>query len=93
MVGRDHSSFCNLVESRTKAWANIQDPDSFKFGVYYGKTKTDPTRKYRFTQKFGTNEQEAFAAVKAALLARLFPKAEMSPSSYEVRFDRENLRE
>lgn len=68
VVGRDHSSFCNLVESGTKAWANIQGPNSFKFGVYYGRTKTDPSRRYRFTQKFGTNEQDAFAAVKAALL-------------------------
>ena len=41
---------------------------SRKFGIYFGKTKSDPTRKYRFTEKFGTNEKEAFASVKAALL-------------------------
>jgi hypothetical protein len=68
VVGHGKPTFCNLVESGTKAWANIQGATSFKFGIYYGKTKSDPTLKYRFTEKFGTNEKEAFAAVKASLL-------------------------
>lgn len=69
VVGHHTESFCNLVESGTKPWANIQGATAFKFGIYFGKTKNDPTRKYRFTKKFGTNEKEAFAAVKAALIA------------------------
>ena len=68
VVGHHDPSFCNLVESGTKAWANIQGATSFKFGIYFGRTKSDPTRKYRFTEKFGTTEKDAFAAVKAALL-------------------------
>src|SRR5882762_2984665 len=68
VVGHHDPSFCNLVESGTKAWANIQGATSFKFGIYFGKTKSDPTRKYRFTEKFGATEKDAFAAVKAALL-------------------------
>ena len=68
VVGHGQPTFCNLVESGTKAWANIQGATSFKFGIYYGKTKSDPTLKYRFTEKFGANGKEAFAAVKAALL-------------------------
>jgi len=68
VVGHGEASFCNLVESGTKAWANIQGANSFKFGIYYGKTKTDPARKYRFARRFGANENDAFAAVKAALL-------------------------
>jgi hypothetical protein len=68
VVGHGQPTFCNLVESGTKAWANIQGATSFKFGIYYGKTKSDPTLKYRFTERFGANEKEAFAAVKAALL-------------------------
>ena len=68
VVGHHDPSFCNLVESGTKAWANIQAAPSFKFGIYFGRTKRDPTRKYRFTEKFGTTEKDAFAAVKAALL-------------------------
>jgi hypothetical protein len=67
VVGHHDPSFCNLVESGTKAWANIQGATSFKFGIYFGRTKSDPIRKYRFTEKFGTTEKDAFAAVKAAL--------------------------
>jgi hypothetical protein len=68
VVGHHDPSFCNLVESGTKAWANIQGATSFKFGIYFGRTKSDPTRKYRFAEKFGATEKDAFAAVKAALL-------------------------
>lgn len=68
VVGHHDPTFCNLAESGTKAWANIQGATSFKFGIYFGKTKSDPTRKYRFTEKFGTNEKDAFASVKVALL-------------------------
>lgn len=68
VVGHHNASFCNMVESGTKAWANIQGATSFKFGIYFGKTKSDPTRKYRFTEKFGTTEKDAFARVKAALV-------------------------
>lgn len=62
------TSFCYLVEAGSKAWANIQGATSRKFGVYFGKIKSDPTRKYRFAERFGTNEKDAFARVKEALL-------------------------
>ena len=68
VVGHHEPSFCNLVESGSKAWANIQGATSRKFGIYFGRTKSDPERKYRFTEKFGDTAEEAFAAVKAALL-------------------------
>ena len=84
VVGHNEPSFCNLVESVTKAWANIQGATSFKFGIYYGKTKSDPTRKYRFTEKFGTNEKEAFVAVKAALLDLVALGAAHSPNFAEI---------
>jgi hypothetical protein len=69
VIGRHRrTSFCYLVEAGSKAWANIQGATSRKFGVYFGRTKSDPTQKYRFADRFGTNENEAFAAVKSALL-------------------------
>lgn len=80
VVGHGDASFCNLVESGTKAWANIQGANSFKFGIYFGKTKTDRVRKYRFTEKFGTNEKVAFAAVKAALLDLIALGASQHPN-------------
>lgn len=63
----DPTSFCYLVEAGSKAWANIQGATSRKFGVYFGRTRSDPTRKYRFAERFGTNDREAFAAIKEAL--------------------------
>ena len=68
VAGHHEPSFCNLVESGTKAWANIQGATSFKFGIYFGRTRSDATRKYRFTEKYGRNKRQAFRAVKAALL-------------------------
>jgi Domain of unknown function (DUF3883) len=68
VAGHQAPSFCNLVESGTKTWANIQGATSFKFGIYFGRTKSDPTRKYRFAEKFGKNSEDAFRAVKTALL-------------------------
>lgn len=79
VVGHNEPSFCNLVESGTKMWANIQGATSFKFGIYFGRTKSDPTRKYRFAEKFGTSEKEAFAVVKAALLDLVALGAAPSP--------------
>jgi len=68
VIGKGMPSFCAYVEARTKPWANILGATSFKFGVYFGRTKSDPTKKYRFVQKFGANTNQAFAAVKRALL-------------------------
>jgi hypothetical protein len=68
VAGHQSPSFCNLVESGTKVWANIQGATSLKFGIYFGRTKSDPTRKYRFAEKFGKTMEDAFGAVKTALL-------------------------
>jgi len=57
-----------LAESGTKAWANIQGSTSFKFGVYFGRTRSDPIRKYRFSERYGQNPKKAFETVKIALL-------------------------
>jgi Domain of unknown function (DUF3883) len=74
-----HTSFCYLVEAGSKAWANIQGATAFKFGVYFGRTKHDPARKYRFSVRFGTNEKDAFAAVRSALLDLVALGAEEHP--------------
>lgn len=67
-IGKGTASFCARVEAKTRAWANIQGATANKFGIYFGRTKSDPKRKYRFTKKFGETEAQAFSAVKAALL-------------------------
>lgn len=68
VIGHQAPTFCAHVEAKTRPWANIQGATSKKFGIYFGKTKTDPKKIYRFGRKFGTRE-EAFASVKAALLS------------------------
>ena len=68
VIGLGTASFCARVEAKTKAWANIQGATANKFGIYYGKTKSDPKMKYRFTQKFGTTKTRAFKMVKGSLL-------------------------
>lgn len=71
VIGKGTASFCASVEAKTKAWAVIQGSTASKFGIYYGRIKSDPTRKYRFTKKYGRTEAEAFKNVKAALLKLL----------------------
>lgn len=68
VIGKGTASFCACVEAKTKAWANMQGATANKFGIYFGKTKTDLTMQYRFTQKFGKTREEAFDGVKEALL-------------------------
>jgi hypothetical protein len=68
VIGKQTPTFCAFVEAKTRLWANILGATSFKFGVYYGRTKSDPRKCYRYTHKFGTNKDKAFAAVKTALL-------------------------
>jgi hypothetical protein len=68
VIGKGTASFCACVEAKTKAWANMQGATANKFGIYFGKTKSDPTMQYRFTQKFGKTKYKAFDGVKEALL-------------------------
>ena len=68
VIGKGTASFCARVEAKTRAWANIQGATANKFGIYYGRTRSDPKQKYRFTKKFGDTKTEAFSAVKKAML-------------------------
>ncbi|MEI7842787.1 MAG: DUF3883 domain-containing protein [Gallionellaceae bacterium] len=82
VIGKGTASFCAYVEAKTKAWANMQGATANKFGIYFGKTKSDPTMQYRFTQKFGKTKKEAFDGVKEALLNLV--KAGKSKSFNEI---------
>lgn len=69
VIGKGLASFCAYVEPKTALWANILGATSFKFGIYFGRTKSDETRRYRFVEsKFGSTKDEAFTAVKEALV-------------------------
>lgn len=68
VIGKRNSSFCTYVEAKTKDWANIQGATAIKFGIYFGKTKSDIKQKYRFSKKFGETKNESFRHVKLSLL-------------------------
>lgn len=68
VIGLKKPTFCDYVEPKTSSWAVIMGATAFKFGIYYGRTKSDPTVKYRFTAKYGNTKDSAFDAVKKALL-------------------------
>jgi hypothetical protein len=68
VIGLQRPTFCTHVEVKTRSWANIQGATSLKFGIYFGKTKTETNKEYRFTNKFGSTPEEAFKSVKEALL-------------------------
>lgn len=65
------NSFCYLIENRLQGLGNIHGATAFKFGIYFGKTQSDPKMQYRFTSKFGTTEDIAFQNVKSAILQLL----------------------
>lgn len=69
VIGKGTASFCAHVEAKTKAWASIQGATSIKFGIYFGKTWSDPKKQYRFAKKFGENKAEVFHAVKNELIS------------------------
>ncbi len=66
-VGRGEN-FCYILERKLGDLGSIVGATAFKFGVYYGKTSSDPVKKYRFTKKFGPTHQEAYEEVKKELL-------------------------
>ncbi len=67
VIGLQKPTFCTYVEVRTRAWASIQGATARKFGIYFGRTKTDPSKKYRYPPRFGETQGKAFSAVKKAL--------------------------
>lgn len=67
VIGLKKTSFCYRVESQTRTWANIQGATAFKFGIYFGCTKSDPKKIYRFSSKFGSTKTASFKAVRSAL--------------------------
>lgn len=66
--GAENKSFCYRLEREMDVLGRILGSPALKFGVYYGKTKRDPARRYRFAKHWGSNDQEAFKSVKRAIV-------------------------
>ena len=68
---KSEKSFCYWIENRLQGLGNIHGATAFKFGIYFGKTKSDLYQKYRFTKRFGTSETEAFQNIKTTIISLL----------------------
>jgi hypothetical protein len=68
VIGTRKPTFCTYVEVKTKSWTNIFGTTALKFGIYFGRTKTDSSTRYRFTRKFGDDADTAFSSVKKCLI-------------------------
>lgn len=79
-------SFCYWMEIRLKDLGNMYGSRADKFGIYFGKIKSDSTLKYRFASKFGDNKIEAFQNVKKSIVELLD-----SAKNEDIRKIRENL--
>lgn len=64
-------NFCYAIERQLDGLGRIIGATAFKFGVYYGRTKSDENYEYRFTHKFGNTYQEAFEGVRKSILQLL----------------------
>lgn len=64
-------NFCYALERQLDGLGRIYGATAFKFGVYYGRTKSDDNYEYRFTKKFGNTYLEAFENVKKSIIELL----------------------
>lgn len=65
--GPENRSFCYRLEREMDTLGRILGATASKFGIYYGRTKSDPTKKYRFSSIWGKNADESFSSVKQAI--------------------------
>ncbi len=65
--GADNRSFCYRIERELDQLGRILGATASKFGVYYGKTKSNKTMQYRFASHWGETVDQAFIAVKKSI--------------------------
>lgn len=68
---KSDKSFCYIIERKLDGLGSIVGATAFKFGIYFGKIKSDKKLKYRFTKKYGESKEEAFKNVKNTLIKLL----------------------
>jgi hypothetical protein len=66
--GANNRSFCYRLEREMDSLGRILGATAFKFGVYFGRIKSDPADKYRFRPHWGKTVDQVFAAVKQAIV-------------------------
>ena len=68
VIGMGENTFCRKIERDLDGLGRIIGATAFKFGVYYGKTETDPNYIYRSTNIWGDNPFEAHSNITQAIL-------------------------
>jgi hypothetical protein len=71
VIGKGSTTFCYRLEREMNCLGGILGSNAFKFGVYYGKTKSDKRQIYRYREHWGDNVEDAFVAVKDAIASLL----------------------
>jgi uncharacterized protein DUF3883 len=71
--GADNPSFCYRIERELDQLGRILGARADKFGVYFGKNKSDSEKKYRYAKKWGNSVEEAFSAVKESICELIDP--------------------
>src|SRR5260370_27995101 len=61
-------SFCNWLENHLVELGSMSGATAIKFGIYYGRKKSDPVVTYRFVPKFGSSKDAAFNRIKQELV-------------------------
>lgn len=61
-------TFCYRIENELQELGDIHGSTSAKFGLYYGKSGEDTEEKYRHTNKFGDNPDDALEKIKEQII-------------------------
>src|SRR5581483_5988531 len=69
--GSSNRSFCYRLEREMDSLGKILGATAYKFGIYFGKKNSsdnDSTKNYQFASRWGKNHDDAFVAVKQAIV-------------------------
>lgn len=65
-------TFCYWLEKKLDRLGTISGSPAWQYGVYYGSYKKSKTRKYQFMQRWGSNLEDAFVALKTEISNLLY---------------------
>ena len=68
VIGKGENNFCRKIERDLDGLGRIIGSTAFKFGVYFGRTKSDSEYIYRYSQIWGNNHNEAHKKVSLAIV-------------------------
>ena len=63
-----NDSFCYRIEEELRELGDIHGAFAYKFGMYYGKSGSDTSGKYRIQKKFGEDPEKALELIKEQIV-------------------------